>query len=158
MKQLRLKKPTGLMLFIGLLFFATACNHQPKDEDIQASVTKQLQDNPDFQDITASVKDGVLTLEGKCQSQNCDSLVESQVKSVDGVKSIENNIEKDDTTDLTLRTSVQDIISKYDGVQADVAAGVVVLRGSIDKKLVQPLMNELQMLNPKKLDNQLVLK
>jgi hyperosmotically inducible protein len=158
MKNNKLQQLVYLFLITVILLFATACSHQPKDEDIQAKITKQLQENADYKNINDSVKDGVVTLSGKCQGQGCDSLIENQVNGIAGVKSIINNIQKDDVTDLTLRTSVQSIISKYDGVQADVAAGVVVLRGSIDKKQVQPLMNELEVLKPKKLDNQLALK
>jgi hypothetical protein len=58
-------------------------------------------------------------------------------------------------TDLTLRTSVQTIISKYQGVQADVVAGVVILRGTIQRDQLQPLMNELSSLSAKKIDNEL---
>ena len=158
MKIYKLKKIFLPFLLIGLMFFASTCTNQPNDEEIQASANKQLQENPAYKDITASVKDGVLTLEGICKTADCDSLVANELKGLEGVKRIENKIKMDLATDLTLRTSVQAIISKYEGVQADVAAGVVVLRGSIDKKLVNPLMNELKALKPKKLDNQLALK
>ncbi len=158
MKNLKLLQFLSIFLVAGLLLFTTACSHKPKDEDIQANITKQLKESPDYKSINVSVKDGVVTLSGRCLGQGCDSLIENQVKGVDGVESIKNNIQKDVATDLTLRTSVQSIISKYEGVQADVAAGVVVLRGSIDKKQLQPMMNELEALKPKKLDNQLALK
>lgn len=158
MKNYNLKKVSLPVLLTGLMFLAYACSHQPKDDEILTSANKQLQENPAFSDITASVKDGVLTLTGVCGSANCDSLAADGLKGLEGVKSIENKIQIHLETDLTLRTSVQSIISKYEGVQADVASGVVVLRGSIDKKLVEPLMTELKALKPKKLDNQLALK
>ncbi|QJD95420.1 BON domain-containing protein [Mucilaginibacter robiniae] len=121
-------------------------------------MTQKLQQNPQFKEIGATVKDGVVTLSGNCENGDCDSLAAQQVKTVGGIKSIDNQIHKQEKTDLTLRTSVQSVVSKYDGVQADVAAGVVVLRGSIDKKDVNSLMTELQVLKPKKLDNQLAVK
>ena len=61
-------------------------------------------------------------------------------------------------TDLTLRTSVQSIVTKYAGVQAEVASGEVVLRGTISRDLLEPLMTELKALNAKKIDNQLAIK
>jgi hyperosmotically inducible protein len=97
-------------------------------------------------------------LGGTCDTQDCEALAEQKVKALKGVKSIENRVNADRATDLTLRTSVQAIISKYEGVQADVAGGMVVLRGSIDRNQVQPLMNELQALQPRKLDNQLAIR
>jgi osmotically-inducible protein OsmY len=74
--------------------FATACSRQPKDEDIQGKITKQLQENADYKNINDSEKDGVVTLSGKCQGQGCDSLIENQVKGIAGVKSIINNMQK----------------------------------------------------------------
>lgn len=146
-----------IWLSASIMLFLSACG-SPDDKDIQRNVIQELQNNPELKGITSSVKEGVVTLSGNCQSAGCDSLAETQVKKIDGVKSVNNQMQNEATTDLTLRTSVQSIISRYDGVQADVAAGVVVLRGTIEKKQVDPLMNELQALKPKKLDNQLAVK
>jgi hypothetical protein len=59
---------------------------------------------------------------------------------------------------MTMRTSVQSIITKYPGVQADVTAGVIVLRGNINRDNLQSLMSDLSILHPQKIDNQLVVK
>lgn len=157
MKKTQLKRAVQLLPAVIILFFMSACGGH-SDKDIQENVDKQLQQNADLKGISATVKDGVVTLTGNCTSDNCDSLATQQVKGVDGVKSVDNQIQKQVTTDVTLRTSVQSIVSKYDGVQADVAGGVVVLRGSIEKSQLDPMMNELQALKPKKLDNQLAIK
>ncbi len=145
-------------LLIGSLFLFFSCNSTPNDDEIMANVNKRLQDNQSFSAITAMVKDGVVTLNGTCEGEACAMQVEEKIKEADGVKSVQNNIKNEVGTDLTLRTSVQSIISNYDGVQADVAGGIIVLRGSIDRNQVQPLMNELEALKPKKLDNQLAVK
>ncbi len=150
-------KPVLIFLSAVLMLSITSCG-APSDKTIREDVSRELAKNPDFKSITSDVKDGVVTLTGDCKTGGCDSSAAVQVKQVKGVKSIENNIHKNLTTDLTLRTSVQSIISKYAGVQADVAAGVIVLRGTIEKNQVEPLMIELQALKPKKLDNQLAVK
>lgn len=134
---------------------AVGCKSKPNDEKILANVNEQLTENQAYAGVNATVKDGVVTLAGSCEGEDCALQVEKKVGDVDGVKKVENNIGKNDATDLTLRTSVQSIISKYDGVQADVAGGIIVLRGTIKRDQVQPLMNELEALQPKKLDNQL---
>jgi len=151
------KKPFPALLSVTLLFFLSSCGG-PSDKDLQDKVSKALQTNTDFKGVTNVVKDGAVTLSGNCMGNGCDSLAEQEVKKIEGVKSVNNQIQHEATTDLTLRTSVQSIISRYEGVQADVAAGVVVLRGTIEKKQIEPLMNELQVLKPKKLDNQLAVK
>lgn len=158
MKLLHMK--TIQIPFTALLFLmiTTSCNNKPNDAELQDNIAKQMQSNQGYTGVNASVKEGVVTLTGACEGENCASEIERQVKGMEGVKKVENNIQHDQSTDLTLRTSVQSTISKYEGVQADVAAGVVVLRGSISRDQVQPLMNELQSHKPKKIDNQLAIK
>lgn len=141
-----------------LLLLTVSCNDKPSDKDIQSNVTKQLQDNKNYAGVNSTVKDGVVTLTGTCEGDNCAADIEKNIKDVSGVQKVENNITKDNSTDLTLRTSVQSIITKYPGVQADVAAGVVVLRGNIDRVNLQSLMSDLGALHPEKIDNQLVVK
>lgn len=158
MKSFKLALPFfSLALFVSL-FQLTACNNEPKDADIEKNITDTLAAN-NFANVTATVKDGDVVLTGSCEGENCKSQIEEKVKSVEGVEEVENNItESMDQTDFTLRTSVQTIISKYEGVQADVANGEVTLRGSINRDQLQPLMAELNTLQPKKVDNQLAVK
>ncbi len=141
-----------------LLIVTVSCNDKPNDKEVQDNVTKQLKDNKNYAGVNSTVKDGVVTLTGTCEGDNCAADIEKNIKDVSGVQKVENNIAKDNSTDLTLRTYVQSIITKYPGVQVDVAAGVVVLRGNIDRDNLQSLMSDLGSLHPDKIDNQLVVK
>ncbi len=144
-----------LMLFFS--FQLVACGDKKlTDEQLQQQLTDTLQANTATKDITVAVAEGVVTLTGQCEGENCVAQAEEKVKEMDGVKSVENNVTMaQQNTDLTLRTQVQSIISKYEGIQADVANGVVVLRGSISRSQLQPLMTELSTLQAAKIDNQL---
>jgi hypothetical protein len=53
---------------------------------------------------------------------------------------------------------VQRITARYTGVQADVNDGVITLRGQLKRDSLQQLMMDLNALQPKKIENQLVLK
>lgn len=141
-----------------LLILAISCNNKPTDKEIQDNVTKQLQDNKNYAGVNSAVKEGTVTLTGMCEGDNCAADIESKIKKVNGVEKVENSIVKDNSTDLTMRTSVQSIITKYPGVQADVAGGTIVLRGNIDRDNLQALMSDLGNLHPEKIDNQLVVK
>lgn len=148
-----------LLLITTTFIIAGACNNKISDKDIQERVTQQLQENEIYSGISGNVEEGILTLNGTCEGQDCTSQVEKDFSKIEGIQKIENNVEQSDAaTDLTLRTSVQSVISKYAGVQADVASGIVVLRGTIERSQLQPLMNELETLGAKKLDNQLAVK
>jgi copper chaperone CopZ len=151
----KLKPLLAIALLIGV---AVSCNNKPNDKDIQDNVTKTLQANKNYAGVSSTVKDGTVTLTGMCEGDNCAADIENNIKDVSGVQKVENNITKDNSTDLTMRTSVQSIITKYPGVQADVAAGVIVLRGNIDRDNLQSLMSDLGTLHPEKIDNQLVVK
>ena len=62
------------------------------------------------------------------------------------------------SSDATLRSSVNDVVKAYNGVEAEVKDGVVTLRGNIKQDELQTLIMKVQELKPKKVDNQLVIK
>lgn len=68
-----------------------------------------------------------------CEGDNCAADIEKNIKQINGVQKVENSIVKDNSSEMTIRTSVQSIITKYPGVQADVVSGSITLRGSIDR-------------------------
>ncbi len=141
-----------------LTLVSVSCNNKNNDKEIQDNVTKTLTTNENYSGVTSTVKDGTVTLTGMCKGDNCATDIEKNIKDLAGVKKVENNITKDNSIDLTMRTSVQSIITKFPGVQADVASGVIVLRGTIERDKLQSLMSELSSLQPNKIDNQLLVK
>lgn len=139
------------------LVLVGSCNNTPDDKEIQEKVDETMRANARYEGITATVAGGVVTLDGKCDGENCVTNIAQQLKQDASVDSVVNNVTQAETeTDLTMRTSVQNIISKYEGVQADVDQGGIILRGSIKSNLLQPLMNEISALKPNKIDNQMV--
>ena len=80
---------------------------------------------------------------------------------IDGVKKVVNNITVVPVTiapDNALNSAVANVTSKYPGVTADINDGVITLRGEIKRDNLQQLMMDLNALNPKKVENQLVIK
>lgn len=141
-----------------LLSVIVSCNTKPDDKQIQDYVTQQLQDDKNYAGVNSSVKEGVVTLTGMCKGDNCVTDIKKNIKAVDGVTKVENNIVKNNSTDMTMRTSIKTIITKYPGVQANLDAGVIVLRKDIDRDNLQSFISELSALHPEKIDNQLVVK
>jgi copper chaperone CopZ len=151
-------KFTPVIAIVLLIFTAVSCSDKPNDKEIQDNVTQTLKSNINYAAVNSTVKDGTVTLTGMCKGDNCVADIEKHIKEVNGVQKIENNVARDNSTDLTMRTSVQSILTKYPGVQADVTNGVIVLRGTIDGVNLQSLMSELSSLHPDKIDNQLLVK
>jgi hyperosmotically inducible periplasmic protein len=134
-----------------------------KDSDIEKNVNEKLASTPG---ITASVADGVVTLSGQTQADASKSMAESNVKTVKGVKSVVNNVTVTPpqvntpviiSPDDTLTTGVNDAIKDFEGVNASVNDGVVTLTGTLKRARLQNLMQALNTLKPKKINNQLTL-
>ena len=62
------------------------------------------------------------------------------------------------TADDPLRTSVNDAIKDHPGVTASINDGVITLTGEIKKADLPTLMQKLNALKPKKIENQLTIK
>jgi hyperosmotically inducible periplasmic protein len=163
MKRLYNYRKTCMSLFLLASFWLAACGNKPSDQQILQDVQERLKaqqpsSSLTYTKVSADIKDGVITLNGQCEGERCADSAIALVREVKGVKEVVGRIqEMPSQTDYTLRTSVQAVISKYQGVQADVAGGVVVLRGSIKREQIQPLMNELSTLQARKIDNQLAI-
>ena len=86
-----------------------------------------------------------------CKNKKAESTTE-------GTTSNGSNNSVEINSDATLRSSVNDLVKVYNGVEADVKDGVVTLRGSIKQDDLQALIMKVQELKPKKVENQLVIK
>lgn len=158
-------KMKSILLGMGLAFSLFACT--PKDADIQKEIALKLGDKPEIQVL---VQDGVATITGICNDEAFKQNTENIVKGVKGVKSVVNNCEIPApqaepvaaavivNSDSTLDKSVSDVVKAYDGVSATVAGGVVTLSGEIKRNQLQPLMQSVQELKPKKVENKLTIK
>ena len=148
------------ILAIGLV----SCKGKVSDADIQTEVSKKLADEAGS-GLTASVSNGVVTLTGTCKDDACKASCEKEVKDVKGVTSVVNNISIPPPSapvvispDPALQEAVNSVVKTYSKVKADVKDGVVTLTGEIERSKLQDLMQALNALNPKKVENQLTIK
>ncbi len=144
-----------------------ACKAKPTDTQIQAKVSEQLSTMPE---VTADVKDGVVTLAGNVADDATKASAEATVKSTEGVKSVVNNImvtpaaapqaPAADTTatmaanpaDDALRTGVMNISKDFPGADVKVDAGVITVTGELSAAKWKTLKQALDALHPKKVD------
>lgn len=159
MKNKSLGKRSFLLSIPLLSLGLGACHHSPGNAEMQQTINDSLQANPNTKNVSAAVSNGIVTLTGTCSGDNCVTATETKIKNIEGVTTVQNKVLlTPQNTDLTLRTQVQSIATKYAGVQADVTSGVIVLRGSIDRDQLPPLMAELKNVQASKIDNQLAVK
>lgn len=151
------------MLLMCSLFFI-GCGQ--KDSDIKASVEEKLKTNTDMTGpMTVTVNDGVVTIAGECKDDACRAKCEDLAKSAKGVKTVVNNCVVGTTaapvevsTDDALTKGVMDATKDHPTVKASVSNGVVTLTGEIKRDQLQKLMQTLNTLQPKKIENQLTIK
>jgi hypothetical protein len=162
MKQINLKLSWISVLICVVSFLQLpSCKAKNKDADISTAIQAKTQSDANFAGVNASVTDGVVTLTGQCNDDNCKTNAEQAVKDIDGVKKVVNNITVAPVVisgDNELSSGVQRITARYTGVQADVNDGVITLRGQLKRDSLQQLMMDLNALQPKKIENQLVIK
>lgn len=151
------------VLLIGLL---NGCNRGPSDETLMQNVQAKLKSDPALATapITVAVKDGVVTLGGEVSSEANKSRAEELAKSVQGVKSVTNNLIAKAAPviapDDPLKTQVTANLSKYGitGVTVAVANGEVTLTGEIPRAKLQDAMKAANEAHPKKVNNRLTIK
>lgn len=161
MKQQIGRGLAALALVVAMTF--TAC--KPKDADIEKSVATAIAAYPG---VSVTVKDGVASLSGEVADETTKSAVETAAKAVKGVKSVSNGLTIPPppppvviNPDETLQKTAADIIAGLPAaksVTATVKDGVVTLTGTIKKADLPGLIQKLNEIKPKKVENKLVIK
>ncbi|KRD61431.1 transporter [Flavobacterium sp. Root935] len=158
-------KIKSILLGIGLFVSLAAC--APKDADIEKAISEKLSDTPNIQ---VTVHEGVATITGTCDDEIFKKNIEKSVRATKGVKSVVNTCEIARAnqepaaatvvinSDAELDKSIHKVVDSYDGVSATVVGGVVTLSGEIKRDKLQPLLQSIQELKPKKVDNKLTIK
>ena len=160
-KILQMLALPAFILFVSL----TACNSKTSDADVKTSVDNAIAANSSLSGTYADVKDGVVTLSGQVNDEAAKASAETTAKGVKGVKSVTNNLTVapppaapvEITADDPLKASVDNTIKAYPGVVATVKDGVITLTGQIKRADLQKLMQALNTLKPKKIENQLTI-
>ncbi|MBK8710321.1 MAG: BON domain-containing protein [Niastella sp.] len=159
---MKLTKVFLALLVAGTVSFVSC---KPKDADVKAAIDKVLVVNPDFTNATVTVTNGVATLAGEVKDDATKTALEDAVKAVKGVKSVVDNTSVPApvappviAADDPLTSAVKDATKDYPGVMATVNDGVISLTGTIEKSKLVKLMQALNGLNPKSIDNKLTVK
>lgn len=112
--------------------------------------------------VAISVNNGVVTLNGEINDDLAKSNTENIVKGVPGVKSVVNNLQVQPPViinqDQEIINAMSNILNNYSGINGAVNNGEITLTGEIKRGDLQTLMQSLNSINPKKINNHLVIK
>jgi hyperosmotically inducible protein len=167
------QKPIQWSLFLCVAFAlsTTLSSCGVKDSTIQEKITEAAKTTPELAAVTATVKDGVVTLSGELKDDAAKMASETAVKAIKGVKNVVDNITIAPppapvvtvapvviAADDALTKGVADATKDFPTVKAAVQDGVVTLTGDLKRSSLPKLMQSLMSLKPKKVNNQLTLK
>ena len=153
----RINQLLQAVMFVTLIRYMTfSCKPKIKDTDIEAKIHA----NAALSNLTASVKDGVVTLSGEVKDDAEKSTVETAVKGIEGVKQVVNNctvappppppappvIAADDP----LTKGITDALKDFPKVKATAAEGVITVTGETTKAEWKKIKMALDALHPKK--------
>jgi osmotically-inducible protein OsmY len=145
---------------ITLCIAVAACG--PKDADIKADADKAI---AGMQGLTVDVANGVATISGQAQNDAAKAAAEAAVKGVKGVKSVVDNASVAPppapvviSADDSLRTKAANVLKDYPTLTANVKDGVVTLTGEVQRSELPKVMQALNALRPKKIDNKATVK
>lgn len=156
---MKLKAITVLTLALAL--FMSACGKS--DADIAKAATDKLAAEK-VSGVSVTVKDGVATLAGEAADATVKSKAEATVKTVEGVKSVTNNMTiKPAPTpapvadDKMIEGTINEGLKKREitGVKVEVKDGEVTLSGTVAKDKVMGAMEAAADAKPKKINNNL---
>jgi hyperosmotically inducible protein len=162
-----MKKRVWNPMFAALLALSLAlssCGN--KDKAIEKAYADLARTEGRLTNINATVKDGVVTLNGRCEDEGCRSYAEQSVREIKGVKSVVNNITVENNTvqapvtvapNAELEAGLRDATKDFPGVQARVENGVVILTGTVQRSRLTTLIQSVQALRPVRVENQLTI-
>ena len=165
-----MKINTGRKILIGLALVLPAlvlsCSKGPDDATITSGVkTKIAAGSPALANaVSVSTAEGVVTLTGAVDSDAIKAKVEQDAKTVEGVKSVVNNLTVKPPITFSADATIKDAVmanlaaKKITGVTADVVNGEVTLRGTIERAKLQDAMMAANDAKPKKVNNQMTIK
>lgn len=161
-------KIAKVLMAVAIITTTGFLSCKPKDADIKTDVESKLSTQTDLSNPMASVTDGVVTISGDCKDPATKTESEKLAMDVKGVKSVVNDINVvapppppmsvDMSADSTLTQAVSDAVKDFNGVTADIKDGVVTLTGTINKTALPKLMQTLNSLKPRKIENNLTIK
>lgn len=144
---------------------------KPNDAKIKSEIESKLQTEQGLSAVTVDVQKAAVTLAGTTDSDAAKATAETDAKGVKGVESVANNITVNTPApatvtnnaptinpDSTLISSVKDATKDFAGVKADVKDGVVTLTGDIKRADLPKLMQNVNSIHPKKVENKLTIK
>ena len=150
-----------LRLLTAATLFLSVAGCGPKDADITTEATQALAAVPG---ATVSVANGVATISGQVADSAARTAAEAAVTAVKGVKSVVNNATVTPpppvviSADDSLKTNVAAALKDFPTLTADVKDGVVTLTGEIQRSALPKVMQALNALRPKKIENKATVK
>ncbi len=148
------------ILFTIIVILVSSCSQTYQDKSTKADLTAKAKTELAFVGVRFTVKDGVVTLSGKCPTEQVKTQVEKKAAEIAGVKQVVNQISIAPvmiTADHPLQQKVDSLLLEYPQAQAIVTDSVITLQGQVASKDLEKLLNGLKHLKARQVQNDLSL-
>ncbi|HEV7330522.1 MAG TPA: BON domain-containing protein [Flavisolibacter sp.] len=146
------------LIFSLLLMLMLGCSQSEKDKDIKQTIASTARDDVAFAAVNYTVREGVVTLGGKCPTQQEKEKVLKRVNGTTGVKGVLDLIQVAPvtlTSDFSLKQATDSVLMKYATVEANVQDSVITLHGEVEKERLPHLLKALGELGAKGVNHHL---
>jgi osmotically-inducible protein OsmY len=155
-------KTKHLCIVAGLVggVLAGGCN-KDRDQSLKADLTAKAGVEQDFLGVHFTVQNGIVTLAGECPTQKAKDAVVKKVKNTYQVDSVIDQLTIAPVTigtDFLLKKSVDSVMQFYAAAAAVTKDSTVQLMGEVPQAKQQELVNAINGLKPKAVENHLVTK
>lgn len=156
-----MKAKVFTVMILAAAMFLSACGKS--DADLQKAATEKLAADK-VTGVTVAVKDGVATLNGEVADITAKSKAEASVKSVEGIKSVTNNVTTKPlpaatpaADDTKLTGTIKEDLKKAgcEAATVSVVAGKVTVTGEVPSAVYAKCIQTIQQSGITGLDNQL---
>ncbi|TXH20688.1 MAG: BON domain-containing protein [Chitinophagaceae bacterium] len=154
-----MKKIFAMAAIAMMTFAMPSCKSKVSDADVKTAVESALSSTPG---LSVNVTDGAVTIDGSVADDAAKAAIEGALKGVKGVKSVANNVTIAPApvinNDAALTELVVAALKDNPTVKAAIADSVITLTGEAKKADLQSIMQKVQALKPKKVDNKITVK
>jgi hypothetical protein len=144
-----------------ILLLLSACSQQARDREIKADITIKAKQDVNFTGVYFTVKDGTVSLWGKCPTEKSRGLLLQKLKTIHVIKSIDDRLiigPVSIDSNFSLKQQVDSILAKYPGVSAELSGNGIHLLGRAKPAELRKMLESLAEVSSDPVDTALVSK
>ena len=157
---MKLEYTTSRFFQVGMiLLLLSACSQQARDREIKADITTKAKQDINFAGAYFTVKDGTVSLWGRCATEKSRDLLLQKLKTIHVIKAIDDRLIIGPVSigsNFSFKQRVDSVLAKYPGVSAELSGNGIHLMGRARPAELQKMLESLREVSSDPVDTSLV--